>query len=38
MSGKNPRGEKKQAQLSLKEKRQLKREKADENAVKARKR
>ena len=40
MSGKSPRGNtaKKQAKLSLKEKRALKREKADEGIVKARKR
>jgi hypothetical protein len=40
MSGKNPRGNatKKQAQLSLKEKRAQKREKTDEGLFKARKR
>ena len=40
MSGKNPRGNssKKQAQLSLKEKRAHKREKADDGIVKPRKR
>jgi hypothetical protein len=40
MSGKNPRGNssKKQAQLSLKEKRAQKREKAEDGIMKARKR